>query len=342
MSDDFDLIIIGGGIACEAFLACLGESGFLDQRILVLHAPEIAPPCSFSSTAVIARNGVNRNTSTFGDQLYDSFLLASEFMQESKAPGVANCTQYHIRFAHEKISIVDLKRRFENCQEVHEVPELDCNLPPGSFFFSEAAKCINAKVFMDWLHDRNLKKFSGNLVWREDYITEVNSAEVTGMNGASYKGKNILFATGAARESLFHNQTRPGSKRVPGSYLETEYDLGKKSFVLSLSDFNFIYRHLDQKILIGGTSQSNGVYAKDWAALIEYHRVIKELIPNNPVFTAWSKRTGTRQKGPKRRPYWGACANDYDNHYEISSLYKNGFTLAFLAGRELVSQIYGD
>ena len=106
-----------------------------------------------------------------------------------------------------------------------------------------------------------------------------------------------------------------------------------------MSEFNFVYRHLDQKVLIGGTTQSDGIFAKDWSSLIEYHQIIKDLIPNIPEFCNWCENTGTRQKGSKGRPYWGPCSNNPDIHYEISNLYKNGFTLPFLAAKDLLTQM---
>jgi len=334
MAQKFDLIIVGRGVAAQVFLDYLGKRK-KQLKILGLHAPKLAPPCSLFTTSIISQNGVTKNNSQLGDWLYDAHAEAAAFMRTRRPAGVTACRQYHLRFAKDGKSKTDLARRFLTAPKIHAIREINFSVPPDALAFSEEAYCLAAIDFLNWFDRENHLSFSPPLMWREDFVNEVFQDGVTTLSGARYFADKIVFATGAAKDYLFHAEMKPLAKRVPGSYLQIGWDLGDKSFILSCKGMNLVYRHTDQIILLGGTTQLDGVEAIDWCGLQDYLQKARELIPSLPAFDHWQSFSGIRQKGEKRLPYWGPCNVHGDRHYEISSLYKNGFSLAFLAGAEL-------
>jgi hypothetical protein len=130
---------------------------------------------------------------------------------------------------------------------------------------------------------------------------------------------------------------------VAGTYLQfplEEFNLSefttKESFSLVFDEIHFIVRRHAGDVLIGATTTNNSknFYPDKEGMLEQYQRLQKHLhkVITLPAIDKGELITGIRHKGQRRTPFWGQVN---DNCYAVWGLYKNAFTLAFTAAREL-------
>jgi len=93
MSEELTDIIVGSGVAAHAFLWTYArnlQNNNLDlpRRIVWIKSP-VLPTCSLTSTSIVSKAGLQRNTSPFGDQLIDSYELFNNHFKDFDSVEVA-------------------------------------------------------------------------------------------------------------------------------------------------------------------------------------------------------------------------------------------------------------
>ena len=126
-----------------------------------------------------------------------------------------------------------------------------------------------------------------------------------------------------------------GSRVVKGSYgIFDDVTLGDSSFVFSCGKTNLIYRHRDRQAVIGGTTDQDQGVEPDLEALREQYKIISTTF-SLPQFGRLKPGAGLRHRGPKRMPFWGRLS---EGVYGILGLYKNGWSLSFLAAEDFLGE----
>lgn len=328
----YDFAVIGNGLSAKLFIQRIcEESG--DFKILQLSHEDFAPSCTQATTSVITLNGIKSGISPLGNILYKAYHHTINYLEKMNPPGVEKCLQRYIAKGVDEI--FQLEKRFA------EQKDSFINISDHLVHFDYECITFNAPVFTNWLDNKNseyqnlysLKRFVTNIGQKPGGIFEISVQE-----SEVFLARKIILCTGAYSKFLnfTKNQDLTFTKAVSGSYLQCQRDLETTSFVYSFKGFNLIYRSLDKTILIGGDSNKNFIMAPHVSAVREFYEACLahvENFVNFPTFDEFVIKTGLRHKGRKRQPFWGEVIPGV---YSIHSLYKNGFTYAFLAAEEIV------
>jgi hypothetical protein len=116
---------------------------------------------------------------------------------------------------------------------------------------------------------------------------------------------------------------------------KSEFNLNQ-SFSFVIEEIHFIYRKEAQDFLLGATTTNNQLnFLHDIQGMKDQYLRFKkytEGVITLPEFDSGELITGIRHKGQKRTPFWGKVNQDI---YAIWGLYKNAWTMAFTAGKDL-------
>ncbi len=291
--------------------------------------------CSRNSTAVVALHGIKRGVSPLGDDLVDAFDMAYSFYEKNKPPGVSILSRFHLTGLNKE----KLFQRFGHLEEFEIM---------GKRFegVSEKALVYEPLTFMNWWQERLLSKAKERglkIHLHQDMVTalKVGSGLEVYCLGKSLQGQNvdkIVDCRGSGVNELASAQVK--IKRAPGHYWlwqgrEIKEDLGEDPWIYTLNGHNLIYDAKRASLILGGSTEIEGVCAKSFIGLNEQREAFLELfgegssigkvlIPHKAqVFT------GVRPKGQKRRP----LLLKNENHIVINGFYKNGYSLCYLYGK---------
>ena len=316
----------------------------------------MAPSCSLRTTAICCVNGIQKGKSSLGDLLFDSYHLAEDFFKKEKPEGVTFGKQFNQCQKEGDNSPEEYERRFGTVEDLSYL---------GPFVNKHQTKkgkvwdtyLLDPPAYLSWFEKRIEKKVSKsslNFEKRDDFVVNLSVENglyvLETLNKKIIKAKNIVLATGAYAHLMRALLPTPfeilsKAKVVPGSYLVFDsVDWGEESFVVSYKGHNYVYRHWDKTLLIGGTTDPNengAVTAINWVKLKEMFEIGKnELELPFPAFERGQAFVGLRQKGVKRTPFWGEIHSVGDAHlFGLLSLYKNGYTFPFKGAKELCDQI---
>ena len=102
MNNKYNLVVIGRGLAGHGVI-----SSYLDKKhsqipsVLWIGKDPLKKAnlgCSVNSTAMLARQGIERGISPLGDLLLDSYERAISFVEVNKPDGVVKAARYHIGY----------------------------------------------------------------------------------------------------------------------------------------------------------------------------------------------------------------------------------------------------
>lgn len=305
-------VIVGSGISAHAFLwtyaLALKQGRLDDARRVVWIKSEIVPTCSLTSTSLISSAGLERGVSPLGEQLLDAYQVFESRCANFAA--VSKATQTHL--AHGDLE--NFKRRYANAQG-------ECYVIDSHNFLRELSH--EAQTI---LGERLIYKNDTVISWQHDHLV-LHSKQKLNFD-------RCYIALGAGINFLAPVK---GSRTVAGHYAWANVDLGQQSFVFSRGPMNLIYRALDKVILLGSVDDKNDQHG--WPVIAprvsELKKSLAQFEFDLPSNLKWQVATGIRHKGVKRRPFWGEIAT---NLWGTHSLYKNGYTLAFLAADEVISK----
>lgn len=305
-------VIVGNGIAAHAFLWTyalkLKEQGLDHTRRVLWIKSKIVPTCSLTSTSLISSAGLQYGVSELGDLLlksYEEFVsISSNFESISKAK------QTHL-----------LSGDLENFNKRYPTTEGECFLVQSKNFLLE----LETKI-KNILGTKLEERIGTVLSWDENLLHLHGNEQI--------KFDRCFLGLGAGIKLL---SKAPNTKSVSGSYAYTFLDLGKDSFVFSKGSENVIYRAADKCLLVGSIDEKDDEFG--WPVMAGRGHKLKQALStfdiDLPNDLDWKVESGVRHKGQKRRPYWGEIN---PNVFAAHSFYKNGYTLAFLAAKDLTSK----
>lgn len=331
----YDLIVVGDGLAARVFLYRF--SGFIRQynsqipSVLVISDAQTYTPCSLKTTATISKVGMQPGVGEHGDLLLRAYDEFESFARELPAKIVTCAAHYQVFMGNMDKDEERFCRRYGTPSEIS----------PGLRAVKGESYLADPVAMMNYL------KSGSEVTYVNDSVLALDHSGVVMTLNGRYQAKHVLVAAGGAGEELLADSRNLGNspsvgESVFGSYLEWEGtnplpNLGE-SWQVALSKFNVLYRHLDQKLLLGGTTTKN-IHCFHPVEMKEQYELAQEVLEGRlPCLNAAKHLVGERSKLAARRPFWGRVAGRI---WAIRGLYKNGFTLAFLAARELLEDKEG-
>lgn len=299
---------MGNGIAAHAFLwtyAKMLKEHHLDvaRRVIWLKS-EIFPTCSLTSTSLISRAGLQYGVSELGDNLLRSYEIFEENF--SHHPCVTKAIQQHIEYGDSD----NFKQRYADAPAY-------CYLIDADSFLQELANDF-------------------------DHLVEVKTGTVLAYDSTCltlHSGERIQFDRCFLGLGACNNLIAPisGTRAVAGQYAQCSVDLGADSFVISKGPHNLLYNAKVHQLMVGSLDDKED--QNGFPVVAARANALKELLSSFnyelPLGLKWHVFSGVRHKGQKRRPYWGNIKGQVDGAH---SLYKNGYTLAWLAAQEVAAK----
>lgn len=321
------LAIVGGGIAGRSLIYALAKKKKNFSKITLFDSESFAPACSLRSTAIVANRGVTTGHSPLGDLLVAGHRTFSQHFYSDSPAGVFPIQQYTVAT--------------KKTDQFHKrYPEWVSSSSFGALKFNssldmavEEAFLIDPALYLDWLLESSQKL---NLEICREFVTQVNNSgagiALTDQRKIIHHFDKVIFCGGSFNRVWDSTFT---GRPVHGSYFEySNVDLKTESFSLTCDSDNLIYHAHTNKLLIGSTTQDNGLMLASQSELENiYKRLQGHLDFDLPALDASARVvTGLREKAPKRAPYVtqkGQCL-------WIGGFYKNGFTLGLHLGEKLI------
>lgn len=340
----YDLVVIGNGIAAQSFLWNLSTGDSKSQNFSIAHvySKEIAPPCSLRSSATVSLNGIEEDVSQLGNDMREAFFLFDELYKKYRPDGVEEVTRTVISTNDNDTK--KLTRRYKKLIDVKS--DKLKNIYPGAEYSSYI---ITPEVFSGWLNKEISVKKTDYPFFVRDITKDEDDFQVKLHNGEVVYTKKILFAIGAFGKLFEKFYSPPESDSIEsknmikaGSYLERDINLGDKSFYLSIDGNQVLYRKntFESKLIIGSATTVGAYEAPDVVALLTLINKLKDLLTFDiGNYSDFKVITGLRHKGPKRLAISEAIDSE-KRLFRINGLYKNGYTLGFLAAKRMHDLIF--
>lgn len=338
------LVVIGRGLAAMGLLwnvAKLKDRSQIPDKIYWIGHNGITTPtskrdahyCSFNSTALVARQGLERAAGPLGELLYRAYNETLAFIKEYHPPGVIALRRFHLD--HGGDALVIQKKLFGS---ISDLEFAQINLGRGH---EEEAFSFNPEVFLTWFEEKIIKELP-QIEIIEDFvlgscaqsIITVAHGEITFDKLANCSGAMIADFPGLKAD------WPKIPKKAVGHYLhwdQVEMALDE-SFCLSWKGHNLIYRHDDRTAVWGGSTFSDAIVAPRYKDLEDD---LEELLTCHPHFRfqgVRTIRTGMRSKGSKRRPI--LTLSEDGNQLLLTGLYKNGWSLCHRLGADGVKALF--
>lgn len=318
------LAVIGEGISALSVLERLGNDAKLRSKVELLWfaAPDLAPGCSYQSTALITDHGIKASEGGIGPELVHALELTRNWEFLQRAPGVYHTTHWAIDDSSDSF----VRRYGEGhslCEHFLFERPLPCRKAP--------AMLLDVSVFLPALK-AHVEKLWGTSPKRELVFDYKESTLTT--NKAEYSVERVIWASGASVPAI----TKPQSfqehpkacllKRVEGfAYYYKVPEWSEYSFAMSVGHVNLLARA--GHVFLGGTTQNQSARipeAQELAIQLSKLKqagldlqVLEKLVP-----AFWG---GPRQKGSKRQALIAPLS---EREFSVQGTYKNGFTLAQL------------
>ena len=337
----YDIIVVGNGLAANVFLNSLSESSMSNLKILQIFDETSHPACSTKTTAVVCLSGVKKGISELGDLIFDSYFKTVDFYNTSSSKGVFKGHSYQVCDELQKDEFV---RRFGSVDEFHDMAGRKLSKPLLGKKWDNYL--ISPTPFLEFLRNQVQQKIP-LLEVKAGIVTQIGS-DFLYIDGEEVSFKKLILCNGAYIKYEFFdlNSDLIGpTKVVPGAYLQADnIDLGDESFVISKKHANLIYRGFEKRLLIGGsTIKKEYGYQCETEEIEQQYQLYSAVFENMgmtlPSYDSFQLQFGLRHKGRQRMPYAGRLRG---NVYAMMGLYKNGFTFPFLLADQLVQKMEED
>lgn len=339
-----NILVLGKGLAAMGFLEALMTKGAPVKG--GCHVQWIGPDledkgwgnCSRNSTAVVALHGIKRGVSPLGDDLVEAYEKALKFFKENTPSGVQKLTRFHLV----KGDSEKLVQRFGLIENLSVLGKELSGV-------QEEALVYEPEVFLSWWKERLVQGFhdlqdqSLTLSVIDDVVTQISHDGMIHLQGMSdnYEGDRLIDCRGSGVNELASVSLKV--KRIPGHYWvwqnqELKTVLGEEGFVLTLNGHNLIYKADAAKVILGGSTEEEGMSAFSFLELEEQRKDFLKLFPQlEEVLTPSDALvfTGKRTKGPKRRP----ILERNSGTIVINGLYKNGYSLCYSFGEKALQNL---
>lgn len=325
-----DLLVIGDGISARTFLNKLHQKKLTSHlKIIQVFQNELAPACSYDSTSFVSLHGIEEGVSELGDLLRSGyFAFKKDFDDAKNVEGVVK--GYH--YVSGDLSLIEKRFGKEQIQEL-QIPQTKSliGVKLDSYFVSPIPYLNGLLTYQ-------------NVITRySDFVVEIRLEDslVITQRGQKIYYKKLLVCTGAYTkifEKIFpSHKSIEHSKVAHGTYWSIPHiDMGETSFTLTLDKSNLIYRSLEKRILIGGTTQSTSMCTPDHTEILKMYQKFLDYV-ELPSFNLGKSFVGLRHKGQKRLPFYGEISQ---NIYGMFATYKNGISLPSFISEELIRDYF--
>ncbi len=329
------LAIIGSGIVGRSLLFHLTKENFQFDEVLLFDSPEFTPPCSVTTTAIVALRGITVGHSPLGDLILEGFNSFTNHIEKESPAGVYPIFQYSGQTKQPELFL----KRYPDAQMMNSFDEF--NFLERVYITKEKAYMVKPPLYLDWL----LKKAESKMKIKKinQFVTKIipkGDVEIQTMQGEVYRANKVVFAAGSASrfwQHLFPDSLLKTSRPVQGAYLEFQnFHWGNKSFSLTFDGANVVYRNETKELLMGSSSQdvSHSLVPENELRKI-YALLTKNVQFHWPKFDEGKILVGHREKAKKRVPY----IINKNPLYFVGGLYKNGFTLSYKVTEMITHQL---
>ena len=324
MINSVDCLIIGRGVAGAVILDYLVAAQIPLEGIAWIGPLDKESTCSFNSTALVAKQGVQKGLSELGDILSESFEITENFIKRENPHGVETAQRFH--FYRDDIEREKLINRFGDCFE---------QSPFGLLGISEMVYLINPIEYLEYLSKKN----TSSLKYNEDaFVINVTRKEdywLVKTGATEYKAKQVIDCTGAYGQFIHCHSLRPPAKIVSGHYIEWNNIHFEKSMVLTYGGHNLIYRSSDKTLLLSGTAVKDGTMVPR-SEILNIYEEMRDQFHNIVPKTMGRVKIGAREKARKRLPYLREVNKGF---FSIGGYYKNGYTFSHYIAHKLVRKL---
>jgi hypothetical protein len=321
------VVVIGNGLAALGALEYLTSDIPDPSSILWIRSNQL-PRCSTLSTAVVAPMGIKRGISPLGDLLVDAYESTKSFCVDEDPQGVSFAKRFHIAVTPEQVEA--LKRRYGEVESIAF---------RGRQFtgICEEALIFQPDPFLDWFEkrmlDRGVSMESATVLG----IEEVAEKVIISDGEKKYHSNYAIMATGAYDHLFPINATiKKKVSVIPGHFLTwTDQFYGDETWSLTVGQANIIYRAQTNELLLGGTTEKDGVMACRFDQFEKFRELTASVFVL-PDFEQAQFKTGLRSKGPKRLPI---CEWTSPRQLRLGHFYKNGYSLYHPMGKKAAQMI---
>lgn len=325
------LAVVGGGVFSWSFLWQLSQSHHhIPLEITLLDGSQYYPPCSLSSTALVARRAQGFGISPLGDLIQDSWQWWCHQFQVhhwTEKQGVTLSPLYYNQQAHLK--------RTQYLEQLNSVRFS----PSENLVKVEPSFLINPHLWLEYLQEQTKKNFHNQgITFNHQFakVTAINSQnnEVI-VNQEIYHFDYLVVQPGAYQISNLEIVEK--EEVIFGSYLEFSNVIQnfKTSFSFS-SHYQLYYQKFEQILKLGIYSSKETSDLEEWNQLQSlYLLALQEGWSLPPLETA-TKKIGLRHKLKKRLPVIGRINNCF---YHLGG-YKIGYLVSLFQSRQLINLLY--
>lgn len=330
-TNDYDLIVVGNGIAAHCLLWNIAENPILKNlKILQLHDDSAFPACSLRTTSVVSMDVHSRGLSELGDLLVNGHESFENFVSSFKPDGVTAGKQFYV-YPHWKTphKISQYHKRYGE----EMITEYGCRGIYKRCFLVEPEKML------EFMRNSYLSKLSNHKIIQRK-VESINQEEKSldvGLDKFNYK--KLLLATAAYTQFIFKNDELESGVPVSGTYcVWKDSNLFSENKVLTSGHFNIIYRKETNELLFGGTIKEGYILENNLADLHKEYETLKNHFSDIdfPKIETADIFTGIRHKGRRRLPVSKQVTEDI---FVLNSLYKNGFSFPFYGSRLVTEQL---
>lgn len=325
-SFEWDIILIGDGIAAQSFLHFLSKENIDKKNILQISANDYFNSCSQNSTSIVCLDGIKEGISPLGDLLFKSYYFFENLIKTSNF----NSVYLGKLKVNNQTNDENIEKRYGHC-----LSEKNNFLLPAWF--------INAKNFLVELQINQSHKLTQKL----DLVTQITEGntvlEVTTLR-STYLAKVVVLALGKEEKNT---KSLINSTPVAGHYLAIDFDLQNiidQSYVyqykMGKTNIRLYLRKDENSLMLGSFNQKNEIDLPEIHELFTIYEHVKQQFKDFPLpaFNEWTYKVGIRAKGPRMIPYWGQRAG-HQRLFEIKNLYKNGYSFGPLAANEILPEV---
>jgi len=316
------LAIVGAGIAAHSLIFTLAKEKKNFSKIFLIDDKNLFPPCTLSSTAVVAARGVNEDLSPLGKLLHEGYQTFKDHFDHDSPEGVKKVIHTQLGRKDDDKFI----QRFGTLPETSSFQSFPLTQPYSKY--EEEAFIINPAIYLNWLWEK-----SQGVSRINDAVISVQSNELFFKSGDKLIADQIVFCAGVYQKFFLPELS---SKSIQGAYLESHHQLkDRASFSLTVDGINLIYHHDLSMILLGSTSKEAFHFLASQDELKKILTKARREVSDLPPYESWKIRVGLREKAKKRMPY---CIRDQEGRIFLGGYYKNGFSVALKMAKNLTHQ----
>lgn len=356
----YDLCLIGNGVAAKKFLIHLSENApdleSKSQNFFVaqVFCEKMTPSCSLKSSVTISLNGISEDVSQLGNEMREGYFEFCEFYKKNHPRGIHPVRRVVVSTCESEDK--KLIRRYggiDNLDSDYQRTLLKSHLKGVEY----DAFIVNTKEYLNFLDEKITLK-NRDIV--EEFVVDMKYSDglfhLQLKDGRFIKSKKLLLASGAfskVYEHFFDLYSDLKNEEIDleiknqvksGSYLTKKVSFNRDPFYLVIDGHKILYYkdHEGEHLSVATVTNlgpNEAFDAKSFQHIFELFKAHSAI--DLGEMSEYRYICGLRHKGPKRLLMAGEIASQrIPGLYRINGLYKNGFTLSFLAAKRVYEEMF--